>query len=165
MRSATTRWGRCISTAWSRALSTTRCGSLRRGALMSDWALTKGLQNLRSQFNARWPNRDHTSDGTIGDSAHQAETSGHNPDDTSGSRAAWTGDPDSDPEVRAWDADSDFREPGASAQEVVDHMRHLPGLSSVIRYIIYNRKMYHARDGFAATAYSGASAHTEHIHF
>jgi hypothetical protein len=132
---------------------------------MAGWVLTKGLQNLRSQINERWPNRDHASDGTIGDAAHKAETSGHNPDDTSGSRAAWTGDSDSTAEVRAFDCDTDFREPGVTAQMVVDHIRRLPGVSSELRYMIYNRKMYHERDGFSATAYTGASAHTEHIHF
>lgn len=132
---------------------------------MSGWQLTKGLQNLRAQANARWPNRDHASDGTIGDAAHQAETSGHNPDDTVGSRPAWGGDADTDPEVRAFDMDSDLREPGTSAQMLVDHLRSLPGLSSVIRYMIYDHKMYHSRDGFAPTAYTGASGHEEHIHF
>jgi hypothetical protein len=132
---------------------------------MSNWILTKGLQNLRSQANTRWPTRDHASDGTIGDTTHQAEMSGHNPDDTKGSRAPWNSDSDSTPEVRAFDMDSDLREPGSTAQMVVDHLRSLPGLSSVIRYMIYNRKMYHERDGFKPTAYSGPSAHTEHIHF
>lgn len=132
---------------------------------MSGWVLTKGLQNLRGQLNERWPNRDHASDGTIGDAAHQAEMSGHNPDDTSGSRAAWNGDSDSIPEVRAFDCDSDFREPGTTPLMVVNHIRKLSGVSTVIRYMIFNRTMYHSRNGFKATVYSGASAHTEHIHF
>lgn len=132
---------------------------------MTDWVLTKGLQNLRDQMNSAFPDRDKTSDGTIGDAAHQAETSGHNPDDTAGSRAEWNGDPDSTPEVRAWDMDSDLRSPGVTAQQVVDHIRHLPSVSSVLRYMIYNRKIYKASNGWAAEDYTGPSAHTEHIHF
>lgn len=132
---------------------------------MASWILTKGLQNLRSQVNSRWPNRDKASDGTIGDSAHMAETSSHNADDTAGSRPEWDGDPDSTPEVRAWDMDSDLRESGSSAQMVVDHLRHLPNLDDVIRYMIYNRKIYRASNGWVAETYTGPSAHTEHIHF
>lgn len=132
---------------------------------MAGWELTKGLQNLRTQVNERWPTRDKASDGSIGDAAHQASTSGHNPDDTSGSKAAWNEDGDTLPEVRAWDMDSDLREPGSSAQLLVDHVRKLPGVSGVLRYMIYNGKMYHSRDGFASSAYSGPSPHTEHIHF
>jgi hypothetical protein len=131
---------------------------------VSNWILTKGLQNLRAQVDAAFPDRSHASDGTIGDTAHQAETSGHNPDDTPGSRPEWNGDPDGIPEVRAWDCTSDFG-PGVDAQAVVDHIRALPGVASVIRYMIYNRREYHERNGFAPTAYTGASAHTEHIHF
>lgn len=132
---------------------------------MSGWILTKGLQNLRDQVNAAFPDRDKTSDGTIGDAAHQAETSSHNPDDTPGSTPEWDGDPDSTPEVRAWDMDSDLRAAPATAQQVVDHIRNLPGVSSVLRYIIYNRKIYKASNGWNAETYNGASAHTEHIHF
>lgn len=131
---------------------------------MTSWKLTDGLDNLRDQVNATFPTRDHASDGTIGDAAHQAEVSGHNPDDAAGAVAEWNGDPDSTPEVRAWDMDTDLGQ-GVSAQEFVDHVRALPGLAGVIRYMIYNRKMYHERDGFAPTPYTGASAHTEHVHF
>jgi len=129
------------------------------------WMLTLGLQNLRNQVNEAFPNRDKTSDGTIGDAAHQAETSGHNPDDTSGSSPEWNGDPDSTPEVRAWDMDVNLNAPPATAQQVVDHIRALPGVSSVLRYMIYNRKIYRASNGWTPETYDGKSAHTEHIHF
>jgi hypothetical protein len=132
---------------------------------MANWQLTKGLQNLRAQVNEAFPDRDTTSDGTIGDKAHQAETSGHNPDDTAGSRPEWNGDDDANAEVRAWDMDSDLRAAPATAQQVVDHIRKLPGVSSVLRYMIYNRKIYQASNGWFPQVYSGASAHTEHIHF
>jgi hypothetical protein len=132
---------------------------------MSGWVLTKGLQNLREQVDRAFPARDKTSDGTIGDTAHQAETSGHNPDDTPGSRPEWDGDSDSTPEVRAWDMDSDLRRPGVTAQDVVDHLRQLPGLSTVLRYMIYDRLIYEASTGWQPRPYTGASAHTEHIHF
>jgi hypothetical protein len=131
---------------------------------LTNWQLTLGLQNLRNQVNVAFPGRDTTSDGTIGDTAHQAETSGHNPDDTPGSRPEWDGDPDNLPEVRAWDMDNDLA-PGFDCQVLVDHLRALPGLDSVIRYMIYNRRMYHERDGFAPTPYTGPSPHTEHVHF
>jgi hypothetical protein len=68
--------------------------------------------------------------------------------------------------VRAIDIDSDLRDPGGvTAQQLVDHIRALPGLDGAIRYIIYNRVIYHERVGFAPAPYTGASAHTEHIHF
>lgn len=130
---------------------------------MSNWVLTKGLQHLRNEVDYAFPDRSKASDGTIGDAAHMAETSGHNPDDTPGSKAEYN-DHDGIPEVRAWDCTSAFGD-GVDAQDVVDHLRALPGLSSVIRYMIYNRKIYEASNGWKPAAYTGPSAHTEHIHF
>lgn len=126
--------------------------------------LTYGLQNLRNQVNRVFPARDRTSDGWIGDTAHQLKTSGHNPDDTAGSKPAWNGDPDNVPEVRAWDMDSDLNAGGVTAQHLVNHLRMLPGLSTVIRYMIFNHLIYHERDGFAPTPFDGAG-HEEHVHF
>lgn len=132
---------------------------------MASWRRTGGMQNLLDQFNDRWPGRDKASDGSVGDYAHTQEHSGHNPDDTTAHNAEWDGDPDTIPEVRAIDVDSDLRESGTSMQDVIDHLRALAGLSSVIRYMIYNRKIYSASNGFRPEAYTGASAHTEHAHF
>lgn len=131
---------------------------------MASWAPTRNVVNLTNQLNRAFSNRDKTSDGTIGDTAHQGRTSGHNPDDTKGSKPAWDGDPDNDPEVRAKDIDSDFRTPGVTAQKVVDHMRRLPNFDSVCRYLIYNGYIYHERDDFAKVAFDG-DPHREHIHF
>lgn len=131
---------------------------------MAGWILTLGLQNLRRQINDWAPDRDHTSDGTIGDAAHAAESaSGHNPDDTPGSRPEWNSDPDSTPEVRAFDCDTDFRN-GATAQQLVDHILSLKP-TSVLRYLIYNRRIYKASNGWKGEAYDGPSQHTEHVHF
>jgi hypothetical protein len=129
------------------------------------WVLTKGLQNLRNQVNEAFPDRDKDSDGTIGDLAHMGRTSGHNADDTSGSKPEWDGDPDDTAEVRAWDMDVNLNAPPATAQQVVDHIRHLPGVSAVLRYMIYNRRIYKASNGWYPEAYDGPSPHTEHIHF
>lgn len=132
---------------------------------MANWVLTKGLRSLLAQIDAAFPGRDKASDGTIGDAAHMAESSsGHNPDDTPGSHAEYN-DGDGIPEVRALDVDSDLRTPGVTMQDVVDHLRELPGLSSVLRYMIYNRRIYRASNGWASEPYDGPSAHTEHIHF
>lgn len=132
---------------------------------MGQWILTEGLQNLREQVNETFPNRSTASDGTIGDAAHRVETSGHNPDDTPGSKPEWDGDPDSTPEVRAWDMTASLGVAGVTTQDLVDHLCNLPGIGTVIRYMIYNRKMYHVDNGFNPTPYTGPSAHTEHVHF
>lgn len=46
---------------------------------MSTWTLAPALEQLRRELNARWPNRDHASDGAIGDAAHAHTASDHNP--------------------------------------------------------------------------------------
>lgn len=129
------------------------------------WVLTGGMRNLLNQINDAFPNRDRTSDGIIGDYAHTQEKSGHNPDDTTADNAEWDGDSDNIPEVRAIDIDSDLGNPFVTMQNLVDWINDLPGIGGVIRYDIYNRKIYRSSTGFDVETYTGSSAHTEHAHF
>lgn len=46
---------------------------------MAKWNLAKSLETLRKQVNAKYPDRSKSSDGTIGDTAHSARKSDHNP--------------------------------------------------------------------------------------
>jgi hypothetical protein len=44
------------------------------------WKLAAAADTLRNQVNTRYPKRDKSSDGTIGDQAHKRRISDHNPD-------------------------------------------------------------------------------------
>lgn len=127
--------------------------------------LTPGMKNLGNQFNRRWPDRYGDSDGAQGDYAHQQGTSDHNPDDTQYHNAGWDGDSDSKKEIRAIDVDKDLNDSSCDMQDVIDHMRKLPNLGSVIRYMIYDGKMYHVDDDFEPTNYTGSNDHSHHAHF
>lgn len=130
----------------------------------TSWVLTKELAAFRDQMNRAFPTRDKTSDGAVGDLAHQKESaSSHNPDRTGA--AEWK-DGDSLNEVRAIDVDSDLRTPDVSMEDVVQHLLRLAraGKLSVIRYMIYNHRIWSASDGWKQQAYTGPSPHTEHLH-
>lgn len=124
--------------------------------------LTAGLHNLSRQLTEWSPGRV-LPDGWIGDAAHRGRTSGHNPDDTAGSKPAWDGDPDNLAEVRALDIKTVFNN-GVSGQRVVDHLIQLPNLGSVIRYLIHDGWFYHSRTGFAREPFVGDNPHETHIH-
>ena len=104
--------------------------------------LAPSLVQLRSETNARWPNRDKRSDGWIGDARHQARKSDHNPD-ASGC-------------VRAIDVDRDGIDPRTLITAVIADPR--------TKYVIFDRKIYSRRRGFRARAYTGQNPHTHHIH-
>ncbi len=131
-----------------------------RGEEMA-WKNTPGLENHRSQVNARFPNRKKDAEGTVGDLAHQVEESSHNPDLTG--LPEWA-DGDSKDEVRAWDMDSTLNDPSVTTQQYVDHIRKLPNVGKIIRYMIYNRKIYSSDNGFVARDYTGNDPHTNHVH-
>lgn len=81
--------------------------------------------------------------GWIGDTAHQAECSDHNPDSTGMVHAI-------DPMVT-----------GTRAQAVVDEALAHDG---DLQYIIHNRVIWSRTVGFAARTYTGSDPHTDHVH-
>lgn len=118
---------------------------------MSTWHLAGSLVALRDAVNAHWPHRDRTSDGTIGDAAHQkvGSASDHNP---------WLNNT-----VRAMDIDKD----GIDAAWLAEQLR-LTGMHGDPRlvgggYVIYNHQIT-APDFSHWTPYDGSDPHTSHIH-
>lgn len=81
--------------------------------------------------------------GWIGDVAHQAECSDHNPDSSGVVHAI-------DPMVT-----------GARAQAVVDQALAHDG---DLQYVIHNRVIWSRTVGFAARNYTGSDPHTNHVH-
>lgn len=108
---------------------------------------------LRDQINKRFPKRDKRSDGWIGDSAHQARPSDHNPD--------------SHGIVHALDVDEDLGASGASrklADQLIELARNGQDRGR-LKYVVYEDKIASGtyRDSFWTWRGSGYG-HTEHIH-
>lgn len=108
-----------------------------------DYYLAPSLGVLRAEINTRWPNRDHTSDGWIGDSAHQATRSDHNPNERGS--------------VDAIDVDKDGIDPYA----VIAVFERHPSA----HYWIYQRQIADRDDGWRRRPYTGVNPHDKHVHF
>lgn len=129
------------------------------------WVVTASLARLMADFRTTFPAKSRASDGTIGDTAHQAETSGHNPDDTPGSKAEYS-DADSKAEVRAIDVDNTLRDPrGVTMEQVVQRLLATPADRDRLMYVIYNRRIWRKKNSWRQETYTGSSPHTEHAHF
>ncbi len=117
------------------------------------WRVAKSLVTLRAEIDARWPNRDRRTDGTIGDSAHcgPGRSSDHCPNSAG--------------VVRALDIDSD----GIPAGWLAEHVRQR-GKNGDPRlrnggYVIFNKRIASEVQGWIWRTYTGASPHKDHIHF
>ena len=121
--------------------------------------LVEGGVTLRDQLNARFPDRDKQSDGWIGDSAHSARTSDHNPD-----KRGW---------VHAIDIDENFghgkwrngRNAQALADQILAYARS--GLSGAdrVKYVVYENAI--ASGTYKATWFKwrkGNWGHEAHVH-
>jgi hypothetical protein len=131
---------------------------------MSGPVLTKSLTRLRSDFNEAFPTRDKESDGWIGDEAHQEHTSGHNPDDTPGSRAEYS-DGDTKQEVRAIDVDADINSAKYTMLKVIEQILNNPNDTRRLAYIIFDHVIWSANTNWEPHEYTGESSHEEHAHF
>lgn len=131
---------------------------------MASWILIPCLEQLFAEFDRIAPRRDKASDGRVGDTAHQQESSDHNPDETGNVPIH---DADKVNEVHAIDVDNNLNESDLTMEKVVQFLlgRCRSGVEKRLRYIIYNRRIWSASSGWVQKTYSGASAHTEHAHF
>lgn len=112
------------------------------------WRIARSLETLRAQVNAAHPARSKASDGTIGDAAHAATVSDHNPD-----RAGV---------VRALDLTNDPAH-GFSAAALAETLRL--SRDPRIKYVISNRRIFSATiSPWTWRPYSGTDPHTSHVH-
>lgn len=134
---------------------------------MSTWYKVKWIDPLFAAFNTAFPQRTKGSDGTIGDTAHQGETSGHNPDDTPGVRAERS-DSDTRPEVRAADVTSDLRRADGGRTPMIDVVGAIlatPADRNRLIYIICDGKIWRSANGWRQEIYTGTDRHYGHAHF
>jgi murein L,D-transpeptidase YcbB/YkuD len=110
-----------------------------------DWTLAPCLVKLRNEVNAAHPNRPKQSDGTIGDTAHQHETSDHNPNSAG--------------IVTAFDITTD-----SWSDALAESLRLRGPHDGRVKYVIWQRRITSAVHGWQWVAYNGADPHTSHIH-
>lgn len=116
------------------------------------WRLAPSLVAFVKEADRLYPNRDRSSDGSIGDLAHSARESDHNPYD------GW---------VHAVDLDDDIA-PGVDLSGFAAHL--LASRDPRVRYVIYEGRIFKSYIDSAGRAawtwmpYTGTNAHTQHLH-
>lgn len=115
------------------------------------WRLARSLETLRSQIDEAWPERSIASDGSIGDTNHQALKSDHNPVNGIVHAIDVTNDPPHE----------------CHAALICEAIRasHDPRLG----YLIHNGFMLRSYDkpgipAWSWAAYTGLSPHPHHFH-
>ena len=113
--------------------------------------LSKSVIQLREQADDAYPDRDRSSDGTIGDARHAASKSDHNPDALTGY-------------VRALDLDASLDGKDATAYYLADQIRAAAKRDKRIAYVIFNKKIASKRSLWRWVKYTGINPHIKHIH-
>lgn len=99
-----------------------------------------------------------------GDKPHKLRPSGHNADDTAGSKAE-DSDADNVAEIRAGDYRLPFNAPFTPEQFVQFLVKECrAGRITWIKYIIYNRRIWAASSKWVTRKYTGSNPHDKHIH-
>jgi hypothetical protein len=121
------------------------------------WKLVPAAVTLRTQINLRWADRDHASDGSIGDADHQNRPSDHNPDVD-----GW---------VHAIDVDEDLdpNDPGACerlANQLLEYARTKQPGSARLKNIVYEDRVASGTypDKFWVWRYNENLDHHAHMH-
>jgi hypothetical protein len=126
------------------------------------WRNCSASITLANELNARWPKRDHESDGTIGDAAHASRKSDHNPWVIDGGIGV----------VRARDVDEDLDgNKGNGHMDAKVLFEHLLALARAGDdrlngggYLIYEKKIHSEKNNWQGRDYTGPNAHTHHLH-
>lgn len=124
-------------------------GTLRASALVN-WHLAPSLVALRSEINARWPGRNRSSDGAIGDTRHQASTNSHNPARTPRGPGVGT-----QGAVHALDITA----AGVDVGQVLDAVIGDPR----VWYVIHGGRIWSRTTGWTGQVHGG-DPHNTHIH-
>ena len=111
------------------------------------WRLARGRHKLRSQVNAKYPNRSRSSDGTIGDRAHASRASDHNPSGGIVHALDLTHSPDKGFDVHA----------------LMERLR--ASRDARISYLISNKRIYSStKQPWVWRRYTGSNPHSKHAH-
>jgi len=113
--------------------------------------LAPSLVAFRHSVNVAYPNRDYESDGWIGDAAHAARVSEHNPD--------WAASGYMHGVVRAIDITNDPALPEIRERVLASAINH-----PAVWYVISNGKIYSRTYDWVARDYTGANQHRHHVH-
>ena len=107
--------------------------------------IAPAASSLLSQATALWPNRNRASDGTLGDPAHAARASDHNPDSRGIVHAAdLTHDP------------ANGCDNNVNAEQVKNDPR--------VKYVIWNRRIWNPSISRTWRPYTGSNPHDHHMH-
>ena len=106
------------------------------------WHLAPSLVQFRAEVDKKWPKRSKKSDGTVGNTSHAARKSDHNPNSRNSVNAI------------------DITYPGVNPDVVIAAVKKHPSAA----YVIFNRHIYSATDGWVKKPYTGVSPHTTHLH-
>lgn len=113
-----------------------------RTAAGGRFRLAPSLDRLFDEVNATWPQRDHATDGWIGDWSHQQRVSEHNPD----GRGV----------VHAIDVDVDGINVARLLKAVIG--------AEPVWYVIHAGKIWSRTYGWRPRRYLGSNPHTGHVH-
>ena len=116
------------------------------------WRVAKSLDVLLGQINAKFPDRDKSSDGSIGDEAHASRDSDHNPWVKDGGMGV----------VTARDFTHDPAH-GMDSYKLAEQLRQ--GRDHRIKYVISNKKIFSSTvHPWIWRPYSGLNPHDHHVH-
>jgi hypothetical protein len=113
--------------------------------------LSKSVIQFREQADDAYPDRNRTSDGTIGDARHATKKSDHNPCPDTGF-------------IRAFDLDASLDGKDATAHYLADQIRINAKSDKRIAYVIFNKRIASKRTLWRWVKYRGTNPHIKHIH-